>query len=40
MQELIEDLMDLAQIESGAVELVADAVPVADLGEETRVVRA
>lgn len=34
MKELIEDLMDLAQIESGAVELVADAVPVAELLRE------
>jgi two-component system phosphate regulon sensor histidine kinase PhoR len=34
MGELIEDLMDLAQIESGAVELVEEAVPVADLLRE------
>lgn len=34
MKELIEDLMDLAQIESGAVELVADPVPVAELLRE------
>ena len=34
MKELIDDLMDLAQIESGAVELVTDAVPVADLLRE------
>jgi two-component system, OmpR family, phosphate regulon sensor histidine kinase PhoR len=34
MKELIGDLMDLAQIESGAVELAADAVPVAELLRE------
>jgi two-component system, OmpR family, phosphate regulon sensor histidine kinase PhoR len=34
MKELIEDLMDLAQIESGAVELVAEPVPVAELLRE------
>jgi two-component system phosphate regulon sensor histidine kinase PhoR len=34
MKELIDDLMDLAQIESGAVELVTDAVPVAELLRE------
>jgi len=34
MKELIEDLMDLAQIESGAVELVEELVPVADLLRE------
>jgi signal transduction histidine kinase len=34
MQELIEDLMDLAQIESGAVELSEEPVPVAGLLRE------
>jgi two-component system phosphate regulon sensor histidine kinase PhoR len=34
MKELIDDLMDLAQIESGAVELVREAVPVAGLLRE------
>src|SRR5712692_972793 len=34
MKELIDDLMDLAQIESGAVELVREAVPLADLLRE------
>ena len=34
MQELIEDLMDLAQIESGAVELVEEPVPVAQMLRE------
>ena len=34
MKELIEDLMDLAQIESGAVELVEEPVPVAELLRE------
>ena len=34
MQELIEDLMDLAQIESGAVELVEESVPVAEMLRE------
>jgi two-component system phosphate regulon sensor histidine kinase PhoR len=35
MRELIDDLMDLAQIESGSVELKAEAVPVAALLRET-----
>ncbi len=34
MRELIDDLMDLAQIESGAVELAREPVPVADLLRE------
>jgi two-component system phosphate regulon sensor histidine kinase PhoR len=34
MKELIDDLMDLAQIESGAVELTREAVPVTDLLRE------
>jgi two-component system phosphate regulon sensor histidine kinase PhoR len=34
MQELIEDLMDLAQIESGAVELVEESVPVVEMLHE------
>jgi len=34
MKELIDDLMDLAQIESGAVELLLEPVPVADLLRE------
>src|SRR2546427_12779790 len=34
MKELIDDLMDLAQIESGAVELDREAVPVAGLLRE------
>jgi two-component system, OmpR family, phosphate regulon sensor histidine kinase PhoR len=34
MQELIEDLMDLAQIESGAVELSEEPVAIADLLRE------
>jgi two-component system phosphate regulon sensor histidine kinase PhoR len=34
MRELIDDLMDLAQIESGAVELTRESVPVADLLRE------
>jgi two-component system, OmpR family, phosphate regulon sensor histidine kinase PhoR len=35
MRELIDDLMDLAQIESGSVELKEEAVPAADLLRET-----
>ena len=34
MKELIDDLMDLAQIESGAVELTRETVPVTDLLRE------
>jgi PAS domain S-box-containing protein len=34
MKELIDDLMDLAQIESGAVELALEAVPVTELLRE------
>ncbi len=34
MKELINDLMDLAQIESGAVELMRETVPVTDLLRE------
>src|ERR1700687_2689360 len=34
MKELIDDLMDLAQIESGAVELVEETVSVSQLLEE------
>jgi two-component system, OmpR family, phosphate regulon sensor histidine kinase PhoR len=34
MKELIDDLMDLAQIESGAVELMRETVPVTDLLRE------
>ena len=34
MKELIDDLMDLAQIESGAVEIKKEIVPVADLLRE------
>ncbi len=34
MQELIDDLMDLAQIESGAVELARESVPVEELLNE------
>ena len=34
MKELIDDLMDLAQIESGAVELTLEAVPVTELLRE------
>jgi two-component system phosphate regulon sensor histidine kinase PhoR len=35
MKELIDDLMDLAQIESGSVELKAETVPVGQLLRET-----
>ena len=35
MRELIDDLMDLAQIESGSVELKGEVVPVASLLRET-----